>query len=158
MSVRHRLLLATAVLVVVTAGSWSSAAGPPSVVHADGPVHVQDGTFQMEGVVTIGAAGESLAYHDVRVVLYDENRTVLTVVELGTLSTDPRVGPRSRPLNVTSDVVPAYVHVESRSFWRHGDVRVEGFVAREVARPGGPEVQYDSYVRAGPGERFPDAG
>lgn len=93
----------------------------------DGTVERSDGTFQMLGQVEVdpGTAPDR-NFGDVRIVLYDDNQTVILEEQLGPMSTDSSIHPSRRAVNITSDVLPTYVIIESPDLWE-GNLPVDAF-------------------------------
>lgn len=85
----------------------------------DGTVERVDGTFRMDGQVEvdIGTAPPQ-NFSDVAVVLYDSNRSAITEVPLGPMSTNSSISPSRKSVNITSDTQPTFVVVESPDFWQ----------------------------------------
>jgi hypothetical protein len=90
------------------------------------PERTADG-FRMQGEVEVDSTtAPTRNFTDVTVVLYDENRSVIERVPLGTMSTDSEYYPERRSVNIITTKQPTYVRIESPEF-EEGDIDVEGY-------------------------------
>lgn len=117
--------------VIVLAGCATS--GTFHTIGFSGAIGIQDGTFYMNGSVSVGiGAAPEQTYRNVTVALYDDEKEAIETVPVGTMSTDADRAPNTRPVNLTSERIPTYVVLESPDFWTDGvDLAVEGFVLED---------------------------
>lgn len=114
----HWLLAVVVTLSLVTAGcAYVPQKGSHEIDFA-GTVEQKNGSFQMVGEVrVISGAAQTRNYSAVSVVLYESPGTVAERIRLGKMSTDSSVAPTQRPINLTRELTPEYVLIESLDFW-----------------------------------------
>lgn len=144
----HAAAIIAFLLITLLAGCSTSATHHD--VDFSGTIEVEHDQFVMDGNVSVGiGAAPDATFESVTVVLYDEKKEVIRRIPVGELSTTPP--PLTQRINITSEIIPTYVLIESPNFWQSNTtVYVSAY-----KRPddGG---RYEDYSRASADEKFPD--
>lgn len=83
----------------------------------DGELTAENETFVMEGDV-VNSGIENITFDEVRIYLYDENRSRIDAIDVGALS-------GSAPVSYRSSEIPEYVIISSPDFWNTSKVEVD---------------------------------
>lgn len=115
----------------------------------DGTVTVQDNSFRMVGEVDVGSGAQPDAtFTNISLVFYNSDKEVLKKFEIGSLSTTGPDAQREQELNVTTETIPAYVVIESNSFWStEADVQIVAYRLEDG--------EYEKYIRHAKSQKFP---
>lgn len=116
------------IVSVLIAGCATFPTASEHEIGYSGQIGVTNGSFHMDGEFFIAQGTASdITFRDTRVVIYDDQRRVLEQLPVGDISTDPDVAPFRRPVNFTSEHIPAYIIYESPDFWKDNDVPTRAF-------------------------------
>lgn len=127
-----------------TAGSYYT------VSFGAGSMTVNNGTFTMDGEISLGTGAQPDAtFANISIVFYNNDREVMKKVGVKKLSTKPDVAPLSRHVEVRLDTPPKYVVIESPDFWT-SEVKVKVLAYQRT------DSGYREYFRERQSQRFPD--
>lgn len=149
MSKQIGLLTLLLTLLAVLAGC-STAGGFHTVNFGAGTMSVENGTFYMNGNVSVGTGAQpDIQLSNVSIVLYTEDGEIIKTVQLEPLSTDPDVAPLARHISIESKRPPEYVLIESPEFWNsNAKIQVYGYQRTEN--------EYEEYFRSKATQKFPN--
>lgn len=146
----QKLLSALVIVVLVLLSGCATSGSYHTVTFGEGHMEVQNGTFIMDGNVSLGTGAQpDVTFRNVSVVLYTADEQVIKTVDAGSLSTKSDVGPLERRVNITTEQVPEYVVIRSSEFWTtDATIRVFGYRRTETG--------YEEYFRSEKNQTFPD--
>jgi hypothetical protein len=119
------LCLCAVVGVVLISGCGFNDQSAKGSIEYSGQIAVENGTFVMEGELVNGGV-QPTTFTNVRVHLYDADKTLLRTVPVGTING------RNVSVSITSDRIPTYVIIDSPEFWSTPRVAVQYYVREET--------------------------